>query len=202
MISSGSVWGSIQLPRCSELGSGIAGIELVCGAECSPDQAAQLHKPMLFLAGGEVSATSATASSSGKRGTAKKERKRGLLLILKSLLFAGVFQKYSLSAMPVGCHQWRTSTDSFTAGLSSPSWILQMQLSLTGNFCGLGNTEAGNQTWIANSTYLIGGLAWILTHLNLGITLLGAQVSFTSLNRTIKIIKYILIHGSGCWRER
>lgn len=60
--------------RCSELGSGIAGIELVCGAVCSPVHAFQLHKPMLFLAGGEVSATS--ASSSGKRGIAKKERKK------------------------------------------------------------------------------------------------------------------------------
>lgn len=80
MISSGSVWvwGSIQLPRCPELGSGmaIAGIELVCGAECISVQTVQLHKPMLFLAGGKVSATSAAALSSGKRGIAKKERKR------------------------------------------------------------------------------------------------------------------------------
>lgn len=77
MISSGR--GRIHHPRCSGLGSGIAGIELVCGAECSPDQAVQLHKPMLFLAGGEVSATSAAASSSGKRGIVKKEKKGSVI---------------------------------------------------------------------------------------------------------------------------
>lgn len=55
--------------------------------------------------------------------------------------------------------------------------------------------------WIPNSTYLIGCLARILTCLDLGITLLGTQVSFTSLHRTIKIIKYILIHDTACWRE-
>lgn len=78
-MSRGSVcvWGSIQVPRCSELGSGIAGIGLVCGAGCSPVQAVQLLKPTLFLAGGEVSAISAAASSSEMRGIAKKKEKIG-----------------------------------------------------------------------------------------------------------------------------
>lgn len=115
--------------------------------------------------------------------------------MLKSLLF-GYFQKHSLSA---GCQQWRTSTDSFTVGFSSPLWLFLCRC----NYPSLAIFVdlVIQKPWIANSTYLIGGLAGILMRLDVGITLLGAQVSFTSQHRTIKIIKYVLIHGTACWRE-